>query len=163
MSPQYSDSRGTTCFVFPQHLPRLQPFSVTTFYHSIRDRTFETSIMYKYNLNHIVFGIINAIVNKLLESKWHPSSSRDSDSQSQVRHGLRQLFFIYGVAARHSGSGRQPNFAALNRKRHLYSAGRPPRWALAHILVIGWFEQRQTLIQFISETLCISSCNDLIA
>jgi len=32
-------------------------------------------------------------------------------------------------------SGRQPNFAALNRGRHLCSAGRPSRWALAHILV----------------------------
>jgi len=30
-------------------------------------------------------------------------------------------------------SGRQPNFAALNRGRHLYSAGRPSGWALAHI------------------------------
>ena len=27
------------------------------------------------------------------------------------------------------------NFAALNKERHLYSAGRPSRWALAHILV----------------------------
>ena len=33
-------------------------------------------------------------------------------------------------------SGRQPNFAGLNRGRHLCSAGRPSRWALAHILVI---------------------------
>jgi len=32
-----------------------------------------------------------------------------------------------------SSSGRQPNFAALNRGRHIYSAGRPSRWALAHI------------------------------
>jgi len=32
-----------------------------------------------------------------------------------------------------SSSGRQPNFAALNRGRHLYSAGRPSGWALAHI------------------------------
>ena len=32
-----------------------------------------------------------------------------------------------------SSSGRQPNFAALNRGRHLNSAGRPSRWALAHI------------------------------
>jgi len=32
-------------------------------------------------------------------------------------------------------SGRQPNFAALNRGRHLYSAGRRSLWALAHILV----------------------------
>jgi len=39
------------------------------------------------------------------------------------------------VTARHSSSGSQPNFAALNRGRHLYLAGRPSRWALAHILV----------------------------
>ena len=37
------------------------------------------------------------------------------------------------VTARHFISGRQPNFAALNRGRHLYSAGRPSRWALALI------------------------------
>ena len=39
------------------------------------------------------------------------------------------------VTAPHSSrpSGRQPNFAALNRGRHLYSAWRPSRWALAHI------------------------------
>ena len=37
------------------------------------------------------------------------------------------------VTARHSSSGRQPNFAAMNRGRHLYSAGRPSRWALAHV------------------------------
>jgi len=40
------------------------------------------------------------------------------------------------VTGWHSSSGRQPNFAALNRGRHQYSAGRPSRWALAHILVI---------------------------
>ena len=34
-----------------------------------------------------------------------------------------------------SSSGRQPNFASLNRGRHLCSAGRPSYWALAHILV----------------------------
>ena len=39
------------------------------------------------------------------------------------------------VTARHSSSERQPNFAALNTGRHLYSKGRPSRWALAHILV----------------------------
>ena len=30
------------------------------------------------------------------------------------------------------------NFAALNRRRHLYVAGRPSRWASAHILVFGY-------------------------
>ena len=39
------------------------------------------------------------------------------------------------VTARHSSSGHQPNFAALNRGRHLYSAGRLSHLALAHILV----------------------------
>jgi len=40
------------------------------------------------------------------------------------------------VTAQHSSSGCQPNFVALNRERHLYSAGQPSRWALAHILVV---------------------------
>ena len=48
-------------------------------------------------------------------------------------------FRLGSVAARYSSSGRQPNFAALNRGRHLYSAGRPSRWALAHILVLSCF------------------------
>ena len=42
-----------------------------------------------------------------------------------------------------SSSGRQPNFAALNRGRHLYSAGRPLRWSLAHIFsfqIFCWME-----------------------
>ena len=44
------------------------------------------------------------------------------------------------VTARHSSSGRQPNFAALNRGRHLYSARRPSRWALAHILIVTYLQ-----------------------
>jgi len=35
-----------------------------------------------------------------------------------------------------SSSGRQPNFAGLNRGHNLCLAGRPSGWALAHILVI---------------------------
>jgi len=47
-------------------------------------------------------------------------------------NGFRVLAaLLHGT--RLSSSGRQPNFAALNRGRHLYSAGRPSRWALAHI------------------------------
>jgi len=42
---------------------------------------------------------------------------------------------IGSITAWHSSSGRKPNFAALRTGRHLYSAGRPSRWALAHILV----------------------------
>jgi len=45
--------------------------------------------------------------------------------------------YIGSVTARHSSSGRQSNFAAFSRGRHLYSAGRPARnWAWAHILVM---------------------------
>jgi len=48
---------------------------------------------------------------------------------------FQRVSLLGSVTARHSSRGRQPNFAALNRGRHLYSAGRPSRWALAHILV----------------------------
>jgi len=41
--------------------------------------------------------------------------------------------FNGSVTVRYCSSGRQPNFAALYRERHLYSAGWPSRWALAHI------------------------------
>ena len=43
------------------------------------------------------------------------------------------LSYFGSVTAWHSRSGRQPNFPALSTRRHLYSAGRPSRWALAHI------------------------------
>ena len=43
------------------------------------------------------------------------------------------------VTARPSSSGHQSNFAALNRGRYLYLAGRPSRWALAHLLVLLTF------------------------
>jgi len=58
----------------------------------------------------------------LLASLGHPSK-------------FQQVSRLGSVTAQHSSSGRQPNFAALNRGRQLYSAGRPLRWALAHILV----------------------------
>ena len=50
---------------------------------------------------------------------------------------FQRISRLGSVTARHS-SGRQPNFAAFNRGRHLYSAGRPSRWALAHISSYGY-------------------------
>ena len=50
----------------------------------------------------------------LLASLGHPSKF----------HRVKRLG---SVTALHSSSGRQPNFAALNRGRHLYSAARPSR------------------------------------
>ena len=61
----------------------------------------------------------------LLASLGHPSK-------------FQRVSRVASVTARHSSIGRQPNFAALTRGRHLYSAGRPSRWALAHILVSLW-------------------------
>jgi len=56
---------------------------------------------------------------------WDPLGSLGHHSKFQ---GVSQ---VGSITARHSSSGRQPNFAALNRGRHLYSAGQPSRWALA--------------------------------
>jgi len=51
-------------------------------------------------------------------------------------NGFRILAAL-GPTARNSRSGCQPNFAAFNRGCHLYSAGRPLRWAFAHILLLA--------------------------
>ena len=56
----------------------------------------------------------------LLASFWHPCR-------------FHRVSRLGSVTVRHSSSGRQPNFAALNRGCHLYSAWLPSRWALAHI------------------------------
>ena len=49
---------------------------------------------------------------------------------------LQWVSRLGSVTARDSSSGHQSNFVALNRGCHLYSTGRPSRWALAHILVL---------------------------
>ena len=68
-------------------------------------------------------------------SELRPTSGWDL--LASLRHPCKfQCVSLLGiVTAQQSSSGHQPNFAALNRGRHLYSAGRPWRWALAHILV----------------------------
>ena len=57
---------------------------------------------------------------------------------------FKGLSRIGSATARQSSSERQPNFAALNRGLHLCSAGRPSRWALAHILVLHALRSLQT-------------------
>jgi len=47
------------------------------------------------------------------------------------------LSYIGSVTEQHLSSGRQPNFAASSRGCHLYSAGQPSCWALAHKLVFS--------------------------
>jgi len=48
---------------------------------------------------------------------------------------FQQVLHLGSVTAWHSSSGHQPNFPELNRGRHLYSAGRPWRWAHSSIVV----------------------------
>ena len=68
--------------------------------------------------NMVNFGILAAEIDPVV---WgHPSK-------------FQRISRLGSVTARQSSIGHQPNFAALNRGRHLYSAGRPSRWALAHI------------------------------
>jgi len=52
---------------------------------------------------------------------------------------IQQVSCLGSVTTWQSSSAHQPNFADLNRGRHLCSAGWPSRWALANILVFGIF------------------------
>jgi len=45
------------------------------------------------------------------------------------------LLYIGSITAQHLSNGRQPNFVALSRGRHLYWAGWPSHLTLAHILI----------------------------
>jgi len=66
--------------------------------------------------------------------------------------------FCVLAALLHGSSGRQPNFAALSRGRHLYLAGRPSRWALATFLVCSDFLAENTRRAATLKTDC-SCCN----
>ena len=88
---------------------------------------------------------ISTIGKKLLNSNVSPTCHHNGelrptsgwDLLARLGHPskFRQGSHLGSVTARHSSSGRQPKFAALNRGRHQHSEGRPSRWALAHILV----------------------------
>jgi len=64
-----------------------------------------------------------------------PTSGWDRFVSLGHPYKFQRVSRLGSVTARYSSSGRQPNFAALMRGRHLYLAGRPSRWALAHILI----------------------------
>jgi len=78
---------------------------------------------------------------------------------TEFRHVQNSLYvqvafsYIGSVTARHSSSRRQPNcgvvqameLANFRRRRHLYSAGRPSRWASAHILVSHVSDETQVV------------------
>jgi len=67
--------------------------------------------------------------------KLRPTSGWDRLANLRHPSKFQRLSSLGSVTTRQSSSGRQPNFAALNRGRHLCAAGWPSRWALGHILL----------------------------
>jgi len=80
---------------------------------------------------------VSTIGKKLVKQQYgelRPTNGWDRFGSLGRPYEFQRVLCLGSVTARYSSSGRQPNFAALNRGCHLYSAGRPSRWALAHIL-----------------------------
>ena len=93
------------------------------------------------------YGTYRQSEKKLVKLQYHPHMplqygelrpTNSWDLLASLGHPCKfqQVSRLGSVTARQSSSKRQPNFAAMNRGRHLYSAGQPSRWALAHILVV---------------------------
>ena len=67
----------------------------------------------------------------------HPSATgRAQDSERTPAKDQCSTAGLRNQPTCNQSSERQPNFAALNRGRHLCSTGRPSGWALTHILVV---------------------------
>jgi len=94
---------------------------------------------------------VSTIGKKLVKQQYLPFSPISSqcgelwptsgwDLLASLRHPCKFQWVLRlgSVTARHSSNGRQPNCAALSIGRHPYSAGRPSRWALAHISSLGF-------------------------
>jgi len=75
----------------------------------------------------------NSYVSRTCHGELRPTSGCDLLASLGHPCKFQRVSRVGSVTSRHSSSGRQPNFAALNRGRHLYSAGRPSPWALVHI------------------------------
>jgi len=74
----------------------------------------ETSIMYKYNLKSYRVQHYQCHYQQTLGVKMASVQLTWPDSQSQVRHGLRQLFFIYGFGCIVRKSRSSSNFAVIS-------------------------------------------------
>ena len=117
---------------------------------------------HRTNLSGYIFATKACIDNRkkklvkqqyLLQMSLHYGELRPTngwDRLACLEHPI--IFQRYCVLASllhgsHSSSGRQPNFAALNRGRHLCSAGRPSRWALGHIIVTQLFWMAESCLE----------------
>ena len=77
-----------------------------------------------------------------------PTSGWDRSGSLGHPCKFQWLLRLGSITARHSSIGHQPNFTALNRGCHLYSAGQPSCWSLAHILVYSVFHFAIFLVRF---------------
>jgi len=68
-----------------------------------------------------------------LYGELRPTGSWDRSGSLGHPCKFQRVLRLGRVTTLHSSSRRQPNFAALNRGRHLYSTGQPSSWALSHI------------------------------
>jgi len=68
---------------------------------------------------------------------------------------------IGNVTALHSSSGCDTNFAALSTRRHLYSAWRPSRWALAYILVLLYKSMVRPHLEYVNSVWCTYKQGDI--
>ena len=75
------------------------------------------------------------VINSRFLIKQEPCFRRKQYVVATYSSDSKLLVSRFSHIHRTNSSGCQPNFAVLNRGRHLYSAGRPSCWALAHILV----------------------------
>jgi len=77
--------------------------------------------------------------------KLRPTSGWDRSGSLGHPCKFRQVSRLGSITPRHSSSGHQPNFAALNRGCLIYSAGRPSHWALTHISSFIIYQCRNNL------------------
>jgi len=88
--------------------------------HNNRKKVLNSNVSHTYPHNMVNFGLLAAEIVSLV---WGtPANFNGFRLLAALLHGT----LVVGVS---------DTFAALNRERHLYSAGRPSRWSLAHILV----------------------------
>jgi len=81
---------------------------------------------------HVIKSMVGKLKTRVGKVKNFFGASRRFFSQIISAHpGLKPCRRPW----RHCSSGRQQNLLALSRGRHLYLAGRPSRWTLAHIVV----------------------------
>ena len=97
------------------------------------------SAHHRTNLSGYIFATKARIDNRkknLLSSNISPTCRYNMGNFGPLAAEIVSL--VWGTPANFNGfrflaALLHSETAALNRGRHLYSAGRPPRWALAHI------------------------------